>query len=581
MYRRLLITGLLLLAIPMLAESWKNRSNEGSWASAWFSEAQRGQRGWLRRNALDSTLKRGDSEGSAGNATDPLPDESALSAAEVESMVDAAVQALGDDNYAVAVVDRAGRILAVWQKPGASFEAAEKAVALARTGGFFSNDQAPLSSRTVRFISGINFPPGIKFQPVAALYGIENTNRGCDFNTTFNPLHFVPRARSLSSFLREEGLQSGEQLPCNNLHQRGCSPGPYTGKFSGTFSEGRLREIPDEELFDLLPQQVHGGGIPIFKDCRVAGGIGVFGTVPDHAEFAALVGSLSGNPSGGSPSFGPVACLSPPFAVLVEGVRLPFVAGTSRPAGTAPGSRRGAYLVSPRDGGVLADGWLVGGPDAPKAGSALSSDDVIRIVEQAIASADETRAAIRLPLGSRAKMVIAVSDLDGTLLALNRMPDATAFSIDVAVAKSRNVIFFSRGLRDADLPGVPSDTAITNRTISFGAQPLYPPGITGNDPGPFFDLFRFDLENPCTQGEDSSNRANINGVVFFPGSVPLYSNGRLVGGLGISGDGVEQDDVVAAFGGVGFEAPDEIRADQFFVGGLRLPYLRFSRNPGS
>ena len=347
MYRRLLITGLLVVAIPMLAESWKNRSNEGSWASAWFSEAQRGQRGWLRRNALDSTLKRGDSEGSAGNATDPLPDESALSAAEVESMVDAAVQALGDDNYAVAVVDRPGRILAVWQKPGASFEAAEKAVALARTGGFFSNDQAPLSSRTVRFISGINFPPGIKFQPVAALYGIENTNRGCDFNTTFNPLHFVPRARSLSSFLREEGLQSGEQLPCNNLDQRGCSPGPYTGKFSGTFSEGRLREIPDEELFDLLPQQVHGGGIPIFKDCRVAGGIGVFGTVPDHAEFAALVGSLSGNPSGGSPSFGPVACLSPPFAVLVEGVRLPFVAGTSRPAGTAAGSRRGAYLVSP------------------------------------------------------------------------------------------------------------------------------------------------------------------------------------------------------------------------------------------
>ncbi len=206
---------------------------------------------------------------------------------------------------------------------------------------------------------------------------------------------------------------------------------------------------------------------------------------------------------------------------------------------------------------------------------------MIRIVEQSIASADETRAAIRLPLGSRAKMVIAVSDLDGTLLALYRMTDATAFSIDVAVAKSRNVIFFSRGLRDADMPGVPSDTAVTNRTISFGAQPLYPPGITGSDPGPFFDLFRFDLANPCTQGEDSADPANINGVVFFPGSVPLYSNGRLVGGLGISGDGVEQDDVVAAFGALGFDAPDEIRADQFFVGGLRLPYLRFSRNPGS
>ena len=50
-------------------------------------------------------------------------------------------------------------------------------VALARTAAFFSNNQAPLSSRTVRFISGIHFPPGIAFTPNAALYGIENTNR--------------------------------------------------------------------------------------------------------------------------------------------------------------------------------------------------------------------------------------------------------------------------------------------------------------------------------------------------------------------------------------------------------------------
>ncbi len=263
--------------------------------------------------------------------------------------------------------DKQGRYCTAQGNILAGEAAAEKAVALARTGGYFSNDQAPLSSRTVRFISGINFPPGIKFQPVAALYGIENSNRGCDLNTTFNPLHFVPRPRSLRSFLREEGLETGDQLPCNYQDQRGCSPGPYTGKFSGEFRDGRLGEIPDEELFDKLPQQVHGGGIPIFKDCRVAGGIGVFGTVPDHAEFAALVGSLSGNPAGGSPRFGPVACLPPPFAVLVEGVRLPFVAGVGRPAGTAAGPRVGGYLVTPRDGGVLAEGWLVPTLPTPEA----------------------------------------------------------------------------------------------------------------------------------------------------------------------------------------------------------------------
>src|SRR5258708_16876237 len=60
-----------------------------------------------------------------------------------------------------------------------SVNANDLAVALARTGAFFSNDQAPLSSRTVRFISGIHFPAGIANQPNADLYGLENTNRGC------------------------------------------------------------------------------------------------------------------------------------------------------------------------------------------------------------------------------------------------------------------------------------------------------------------------------------------------------------------------------------------------------------------
>src|SRR5439155_24434154 len=172
---------------------------------------------------------------------------------------------------------------------------------------------------------------------------------------------------------------------------------------------------------------------------------------------------------------------------------------------------------------------------------------------------------------SRARFVIAVADLDGTLLGLNRMPDATIFSIDVAVAKARNVIFFSGPDRKADdLPGVPAGTAITNRTIGFGAQPFFPPGIDYSSPGPFFDLYKFDVANPCTQG---------NGVVFFPGSLPLYKNGVLVGGLGVSGDGVEQDDFVTAGAAVGFEAPLSIRGDRVFVDRVRLPYLKFPRYP--
>ena len=105
-------------------------------------------------------------------------DGSQLTAAEVASIIEAAVQADRSTSYYVVVVDRAGRVLGAWKKPDASDESAERALGLARTGAFFSNDQAPLSSRTVRFISGIHFPPGIPYQNVAALYGIENTKIG-------------------------------------------------------------------------------------------------------------------------------------------------------------------------------------------------------------------------------------------------------------------------------------------------------------------------------------------------------------------------------------------------------------------
>jgi uncharacterized protein GlcG (DUF336 family) len=217
---------------------------------------------------------------------------------------------------------------------------------------------------------------------------------------------------------------------------------------------------------------------------------------------------------------------------------------------------------------------------APRAGplGGLTQAEVQSIVDAAVAEANLTRAVIRLPIGSRARMVIAVSDLDGTLIALHRMPDATIFSIDVAVAKSRNVIFFSGPNRSAaDLPGVPLGTAVTNRTISFGGQPLYPPGVPSS-PGPFFPLYEFDTLNPCTQGSQPAN-PNQNGIVFFPGALPLYRNGVMVGGLGVSGDGVDQDDFVTAAGGANFPAPPNIRADQIIDEGVRLPYTKFPQNP--
>ncbi len=184
-----------------------------------------------------------------------------------------------------------------------------------------------------------------------------------------------------------------------------------------------------------------------------------------------------------------------------------------------------------------------------------------------------------MPDGARAQFAIAVSDLDGKIIALYRMSDSTVFSVDVAVAKARNVIYFSSGaLNPADLPGVPANTAITNRTIGFGAQPYYPPGINYTQPGPFFNLYAHDVANLCTQGSQAAN-PNQNGIVFFPGSAPLYRNGVLIGGLGVSGDGVDQDDFVTAAGAANFPAPAAIRADQVTVRGQRLPYWKFPRNP--
>jgi hypothetical protein len=143
----------------------------------------------------------------------PRPDPVTLTSDDVAAVVQAAAASVNSDALVIAVSDRQGDILAIYQKPsapatspanfGIQADSKEVAVALARTTSFFSNDQAPLSSRTVRYISGIHFPPGIDFTSNAPLYGIENTNRGCPFNADYVPGQEFPPARSI------DGLQPG------------------------------------------------------------------------------------------------------------------------------------------------------------------------------------------------------------------------------------------------------------------------------------------------------------------------------------------------------------------------------------
>jgi uncharacterized protein GlcG (DUF336 family) len=482
------------------------------------------------------------SEGAMGDGA-PQP-FAPLSVAEVDAVVQAAASALNASTATVAVVDRAGRVLALYRQSAADPANDDQAAGVARTAAFFSHNQAPLSSRTVRFLSGVHFPPGVVNAPNAALYGIENTNRGCDLGVLFNAGKDVPPAKSLSG---------------------GIGPGIVTGK-----------QQPDDGPYPqtIENRPVNAGGIPLYRAGKLVGGVGVVGIAgdPQLDEFAAASGAFAG---GLAPV--PAYPLPDPGNVFIDGIRLPFLGpdqklrfdaagnpvGLVQPKNTAPGTfSASGYVIAPKPGGCADNEWLAGPANA----------QVQTIVDRAIAASKKTRAIIRLPLNSYARMVIAVADTSGNILGLYRMPDATVFSIDVAVAKARNVVHFSTDT--TDLPGIPAGTAVTNRTIGFGAQPLFPPGIDSDvfkvAPGPFYPLFLKDLANPCLQG---------NGIVFFPGATPLYANGKLIGGLGVSGDGVEQDDYVTYLAAQELLPDPKIWADRIKIGGVRLPMFKFPRQP--
>ncbi|MEO6326010.1 MAG: heme-binding protein [Thermoanaerobaculia bacterium] len=545
----------------------------------------------------------------------------ALSAADVQGIITAAAGAINDSTMAVAVVDRAGTILGVWARPGATGAAIpagltrapipDIAVSTARTTAYFSNDQAPLSSRTVRFISGIHFPPGIRNTANAPLYGVENINRGCTLDV-LGPAIFnspIDRARSI------DGTLDPVNNPCNPQSQKGCAVGlpirddevsPSKLLYRLGISTGKtdLRDLTSGEELAVNP-----GGIPLFRNNKLIGGVGVAGVSPERAEFAALVGAITGV-TGITTAINFPNPLPSPGAIYIGGLKLPFKneGSENRPDGSTAGSiTTGSFIIGPLSGRQAPETYTIG-PRAAVTGTAnkLTLADVTRIVNQARAQADLTRAGVRLPLTQKASFIIAVTDQGGNILAEYRQVDALFDAVDVVPSKARNAYYFSTREGYEVLksylgefanyswtpdPPAGQGWALTSRTLSFGGQPLFPPGIdleSPPTPGPWFGLFLYDTRNPCTEGNGPSrggNRAflNQNGITWFPGSVPLYKNGELVGGLGVSGDGVEQNDLVSAAGGAGFEPPPSLRVDNSFItyngNSIRLPYLKFPRNP--
>jgi uncharacterized protein GlcG (DUF336 family) len=435
------------------------------------------------------------------------------------------------------------------------------AISKSGTAAYFQSHQNAFTTRTAVFIVQDHFPPGIDGTPGGPLYGVQFSSLSC---TDINPI--------------------GKDR-CGN---------PAGGSISGFL-----------------------GGVPLFRDGHPVGGVGVVGFTEDMdlLECIALAGS---------------AGFEAPREIradriLLDGIRFPYT--ECRPAPV-----HASDVVTPADltfhgivdcrfpiidspghpafprmtlGGVTGEVYcdLAGrlgdvqnpatcafrdsiDPDPAVDPDALTVEDLLHIVAGAARRAERTRAAIRRPIGTAAQVFITVVDRGGNLLAIFRTPDATMFSLDVAVQKARTCAFFSD-----DRHG------FTSRAIGFLSQGLYPPGIDGPTAGPLFFLqtclgvncarcFCFGPGTsttsgcqarvlPCEAGQFTlleplcglAGCRLANGFTIFPGGVPLYRNGRLVGAVGISGDGVDQDDIIADSGADaegfrgGFQAPREVRCD--------------------
>ncbi|HUP79810.1 MAG TPA: dockerin type I domain-containing protein [Pirellula sp.] len=664
----------------------------------------------------NESTESGESQSNGVLSVSAIP-EPVISGAEVNTLLQRAAMATSSNDAIIAVVDRSGRILGVRTESDvdATFAgrtvdrvfAIDGAVAKARTAAFFSNNAAPLTSRTIRFISqstitqrevvsnpditdlnsplrgpgfvapigtGAHFPPVVANTPPVDLFAIEHQSRDSSVHAGFDGLKgnaddktlawrfdanpaFIPDAAKmfLQTFPESYGVQSG-LLP--NAQGRGIA---------------------------TLP-----GGMPLYKSGVLVGGIGVFFPGPNgyasyeqnfvHTSLRGAAGPQSNSDrlnapkvlesefiayfAAGGTVVGPGATPVTQFEGLAPsrgsfgmpigridlvGITLEIfgphptrenaVTGTQRllQVGRANQGGRGSnsgtnQRINPanatsQSGQSVPEGWLVMS-HASSVDPQFTAPEVEQIINNGRKEADLTRAAIRLDSsfrpGARAKMVLSVADSAGEVLGLYRMPDATIFSVDVAVAKSRNTAYYAGNSLvaadriDQDNNGsfdIPAGTALTNRTFRFLALPRFPSGAPeGTPPGDFSSLtmpginpltgensnpnvalpasvyasntatvLSFDSFNASRNFRDPRNIRKQNGIVFFPGSSALYDDvsgaKKLVGGLGVSGDGVDQDDVVTVGAQQGFQAPDALRADQFIVAGVRLPYQNFNRNP--
>lgn len=515
------------------------------------------------------------------------------------------------------------------------------AIAKAITGAYLSSSGNAFSTRTASEIVQQHFPPsaaalGLESGP---LFGVQFSQLPCSdlaarYSPIVSPSSFIGPKRSPLGLSADPG-----GFP---LYKNGVVVGGVGVMADGVY--GLDPEIQDvdhdgEEAIALAATQGFAASADIQAD-RVT----VDGTSLRFSD--ATLADLRSNPS-----------TAPAFSTLTaaDGMLIPvngYTAGAIIP-GTAYGSEASGIRLATSvefanpDAYVLTNGAgvnrypILAGTDPT--GAALTAAEVRAILEEAFKIMSAARAQIRRPLDSRAQVTISVVDLNGRPLGIVRSPDAPIFGTDVSLQKARTATFFSAAHAAAELTGnssadvrafVPAaraffndpnaltgQFAFTDRANGNVSRPYFPDGELGRPPGAFsrpiaeFNPFSTGLQSAlivnqivqhitfiltglgdttaqCTQGPNPGRLAN--GIQIFPGSVPIYRGNTLIGGVGVSGDGIDQDDMIGFLGlynggvrlGTIGHAPVAIRADQIVVpvagasgGGVRLRYVNCPFNP--
>ncbi len=495
------------------------------------------------------------------------------------------------------------------------------AIAKAITGAYLSSGGNAFSSRTASMIVQEHFPPSANTRGLESgpLFGVQFSQLPCsDFNTRFGAgAPMIGPKRSPLGLAADPG---GFPLYKNGVMVGGVGvmgDGDY-----GFDPEIVDIDIDDEEHIALAattgftpPETILANRISVdgtllrYSDAKPEG----FRSNPAAAPaFAGLSGSLvtvTGFNAGG----------------IVPGVAYGSEASGLRPATTAEFNSPDAFVAS--DGAGNNRFPIRAATDAGEVALPLTVTEVRAVLEEAFRIMSRARGQIRQPRDSRAQVSMSVVDTRGAVLGLVRGPDAPIFGADVSVQKARSTAFFSGSRVQAELGGVvtaggaadanvrdfgPRITqffsaanggftgqfAVTNRAIGVVARPYFPDGEVAQAPGPLsrpiaqFSPFSNGLQSAlivqnlaallggtesarCTflpNHPGGSNRL-ANGLQIFPGGVPIYRGATLVGAIGVSGDGIDQDDMTAFLGlhnaglrvgGIGLPAP-AIRSDQIMV----------------